>query len=136
MASGVAAAQAAEAAALPPRRQWRMLYSDSVPFKHVRTLKPNSFFGEYGCLTGCPRTASVVARRASELYVLVRADLAAALGGWADLRAVWQQPQLQGQVRVQTVGARGAGVAIAAEEAGSWLMQVRGTSGSSVAPYE
>ncbi|PNH04113.1 Protein LAP2 [Tetrabaena socialis] len=90
MASGVAAAQAAEAAALPPRRQWRMLYSDSVPFKHVRTLKPNSFFGEYGCLTGCPRTASVVARRASELYVLVRADLAAALGGWADLRAVWQ----------------------------------------------
>ncbi|KAG2430911.1 hypothetical protein HXX76_009883 [Chlamydomonas incerta] len=79
------------------RRHWRMRYDDHVPYKHVRTIKRDGFFGEYGCLTGCPRTASVVAKGMAELYCLARADLAAAMGKWPGLAAAWQEVEAFGE---------------------------------------
>ncbi|GLC39628.1 hypothetical protein PLESTM_000919500 [Pleodorina starrii] len=72
------------------RRRWRMSYDCTVPYKAVRTLKPGSYFGEYGCLTGCPRTASVVAVRMTEVYGMRRGALKEALGRWPELDAAWK----------------------------------------------
>ncbi|KAG2445018.1 hypothetical protein HYH02_008886 [Chlamydomonas schloesseri] len=79
------------------RRHWRMRYDDNVQYKHVRTIKRDGFFGEYSCLTGCPRTASVVAKGMCELYCLARADLAGAMGRWPGLAAAWQEVEAFGE---------------------------------------
>ncbi|GFR44720.1 hypothetical protein Agub_g6044, partial [Astrephomene gubernaculifera] len=43
------------------RQHWQVRYNPKMPYRHLRVLMPGSYFGEYSCLTGCPRTASVVA---------------------------------------------------------------------------
>ncbi|GIL68030.1 hypothetical protein Vafri_21313, partial [Volvox africanus] len=49
------------------------------------------YFGEYGCLTGCPRTATVVAVQICEVYCLKRSDLKAAMSKWPGLDAAWKR---------------------------------------------
>ncbi|KAG2486123.1 hypothetical protein HYH03_015218 [Edaphochlamys debaryana] len=79
----------AKGAVRQTRVKWRMTYDPNVPSRRLRTIKTGQYFGEYGCLTGCPRTASVVASRMSEAYRLARSDLAAAMSQWPALRIAW-----------------------------------------------
>ena len=48
-------------------------------------LQDGEFFGEYSCLTGSPRTATVVAVEYSELYSLSKNDLEKMLVDWPEM---------------------------------------------------
>lgn len=53
--------------------------------RHLGYLHPGEYFGEYSCLLGQERSASVVASSYVELYSLSRADLELVLQQWPEL---------------------------------------------------
>lgn len=54
-------------------------------FRRLGFLRPGEYFGEYSCLLGQERSATVVASTYLELYSLSRADLEAVLQQWPEL---------------------------------------------------
>ncbi|GIL58083.1 hypothetical protein Vafri_13279, partial [Volvox africanus] len=71
------------------RWKGRSLYDSNARYRRLKDLKKGHYFGEYGCLTGCPRTATVVAVQICEVYCLKRSDLKAAMSKWPGLDAAW-----------------------------------------------
>ncbi|GLI63367.1 hypothetical protein VaNZ11_006304 [Volvox africanus] len=69
----------------------RSLYDSNLRYRRLKELKKGHYFGEYGCLTGCPRTATVVAVQMCEVYCLKRSDLKAAMSKWPGLEAAWKR---------------------------------------------
>jgi len=57
----------------------------SFCFRRLGFLRPGEYFGEYSCLLGQERSATVVASSYVELYSLSRADLEAVLQQWPEL---------------------------------------------------
>jgi hypothetical protein len=53
--------------------------------RHLGYLHPGEYFGEYSCLLGQERSATVVASSYVELYSLNRADLELVLQQWPEL---------------------------------------------------
>lgn len=53
--------------------------------RHLGYLHPGEYFGEYSCLLGQERSATVVASSYVELYSLSRADLEVVLQQWPEL---------------------------------------------------
>ena len=53
--------------------------------RRIGYLRPGEYFGEYTCLLGEARTATVVATTYCELYSLSRADLEEVLQQWPEL---------------------------------------------------
>lgn len=51
----------------------------------VGTLSSGQYFGEYSCMLGEPRIATVVATSYCELYSLSRADLESVVAEWPEL---------------------------------------------------
>ncbi|GIL78120.1 hypothetical protein Vretifemale_7549 [Volvox reticuliferus] len=74
-----------------PQGKSRSLYDSNVRSKRLKELKEGHYFGEYGCLTGCPRTATVIAVQMCEVYCLKRSDLKAAMSKWPGLEAAWKR---------------------------------------------
>jgi CRP-like cAMP-binding protein len=64
----------------------------------VGTLEAGSYFGEYGCLLGEPRTATVVALSFCELYSLSRSNLEEVGEHWPDAILEFEQ-MLEGYAR-------------------------------------
>eukprot|EP00892_Ulva_mutabilis_P005230 jgi/Ulvmu1/3079/UM015_0119.1 len=64
-----------------------------LPAEYVvlETIGSNEFCGDYGCLTGNPRLATVVAAEYSEVYRLERADLEHALANWHSVQVMTQE---------------------------------------------
>eukprot|EP00873_Tetraselmis_striata_P001968 jgi/Tetstr1/422232/TSEL_013084.t1 len=56
-------------------------------FVRMGELVAGEFFGEYSCLTGSPRTATVTAMEYSELYSLSKHDLENMLTEWPEMSA-------------------------------------------------
>ena len=76
-------------------RQRILLYDPSRPYVRRSTLAAGSYFGEYACLTGKKRTASVVALTLCELYCLTRRDYLRCLKNW---------PQVMETIKVRRKG--------------------------------
>lgn len=53
--------------------------------RHLGYLHPGEYFGEYSCLLGQERSATVVASSYVELYSLNRTDLEVVLQQWPEL---------------------------------------------------
>jgi hypothetical protein len=68
--------------------QWRFFPSAKAlgdDYKVVSTLHQGQHFGEYGCLLGQPRSATIVALEFCELYSLTRDDLMECYQQWPKL---------------------------------------------------
>lgn len=68
-----------------------------VASRHLGYLHPGEYFGEYSCLLGQERSATVVASGYVELYSLSRADLEMVLQQWPELA---EQFEAMGEYRL------------------------------------
>eukprot|EP00191_Tetraselmis_sp_GSL018_P005589 CAMPEP_0177605304 /NCGR_PEP_ID=MMETSP0419_2-20121207/16627_1 /TAXON_ID=582737 /ORGANISM="Tetraselmis sp., Strain GSL018" /LENGTH=989 /DNA_ID=CAMNT_0019099439 /DNA_START=131 /DNA_END=3101 /DNA_ORIENTATION=+ len=62
-----------------------------APYSKVSELRQGDHFGEYSCLLGQPRTATVVAMEFTELYSLSRDDLLDVYRQWPELHKEFQE---------------------------------------------
>lgn len=70
----------------PHPSSWRCLWILLLlRHRHLGYLHPGEYFGEYSCLLGQERSATVVASGYVELYSLSRADLELVLQQWPEL---------------------------------------------------